>query len=146
MAAAGGLVVTASERAARGLAEAFHRARQAEGLTAWAAPAIRNWNSFVRSAWDLRSKGGEDGRLLLNARQEQAIWTGIVGESRQMTSLLPGPRHRLAGLAMEAHGLLCSFASKFIQRPAARSAWQQDAGVFSGWLTAFDETCKRTIC
>jgi len=140
---AGGLVVTASERAARGLAEAFHRARQAEGLTAWAAPAIRNWNSFVRSAWDLRSKGGEDGRLLLNARQEQAIWTGIVGESRQMTSLLPGPRHRLAGLAMEAHGLLCSFASKFIQRPAARSAWQQDAGVFSGWLTAFDETCKK---
>jgi len=34
----GGLVITASDRAARAIAAVFHRARQAEGLTAWPAP------------------------------------------------------------------------------------------------------------
>jgi len=138
----GGLVVTASERVARALAEAFHRARQAEGLSAWAAPNIRNWNSFVREAWDPRGRGGGDGRLLLNPAQERALWTEIVGESRQLASVLTGPRHRLAGLAMEAHGLLCSYAPRFLQMEAARSAWEQDAGVFSGWLKAFDDACR----
>ncbi len=28
----------------------------------------------------------------------------------------------------------------------ARSAWQQDAGAFSGWLAAFDEACRAEIC
>jgi hypothetical protein len=56
----GGLVVTASERAARALGSAFHRARQAEGLTAWPAPNILDWQNFVRSAWQERSF---DGRL-----------------------------------------------------------------------------------
>ena len=44
----GGLVIAASERAARALAAAFHRARRAEGLIAWPAPEIRDWTSFSR--------------------------------------------------------------------------------------------------
>ena len=36
----GGLVVTASDRAARALATNFHRARRAEGLSAWPAPTV----------------------------------------------------------------------------------------------------------
>ena len=42
---------------------------------------------------------------------------------------------------MEAHELLCSHAPQFL-RKAARGAWQQDAAAFSGWLEAFDETCR----
>ena len=80
MAAQGGLVVTASDRAARACASAFHRARRAEGLTAWPAPNILDWKSFVRAAWEERSKnGGGDGRLLLNPTQEQALWAEIAG-------------------------------------------------------------------
>ena len=135
----GGLVVTASDRAARAIAATFHRARQADGLTAWPAPKILPWNAFVRFAWEERTL---DGRLLLNPTQERALWTEIVGESRHLATLLEGPRNRLASLAMEAHELLCAFAPRFLQKDAARSAWQQDAAVFSGWLTAFDRTCR----
>jgi probable DNA repair protein len=140
----GGLVVTASDRAARALTAGFHRARQAEGLTAWPAPRILNWKSFVSEAWLSRVAGPErsaDPRLLLNPTQEEALWAGIVGHERSLATILEGPRHRLATLAMEAHELLCSHSPQFL-REKARSAWQQDAAVFSGWLATFEELCR----
>jgi probable DNA repair protein len=134
----GGLVVTASDRAARALASAFHRARQAEGLAAWPSPNILDWKSFTRKAWEQRAS---DARLLLNPAQEEALWVGIAGQDRSLATLLEGPRHRLATLAMEAHELICSYAPQFL-RTSARAAWQQDAAAFSGWLTTFDEACR----
>jgi probable DNA repair protein len=134
----GGLVVTASDRAARSLTAAFHRARRAEGLTAWPAPKIQDWKSFLRAAWEERT---QDGRLLLNPAQEQALWSSIAANSRHMATLLEGPRHRLACLAVDAHELLCSFAPQFLAS-SARSGWQQDPRGFSDWLTAFDEACR----
>ena len=131
-------MVTASERAARSLAAAFHRARSAKGFTAWPAPHILDWNSFVRTAWEDRSL---DGRLPLNPMQEQSLWAGIAGTDVSIATLLDGPRHRLAGLAMEAHELLCAYEPRLL-RAAARPAWQQDAAAFSGWLTAFDDACR----
>jgi len=140
----GGLVVTASERAARALSAAFHRARQIEGLAAWPTPEILDWRSFARAAWLERAGGrdhGNDARLLLNPVQEEALWVGIAGKDQSPATLLEGPRHRLAALAMDAHELLCSYAPRYLQR-TARSAWEQDAAVFSDWLAAFDETCR----
>ena len=95
----GGLVVTASDRAARSLASAFDRARQAEGLSAWNTPNIQDWSSFVREAWSARTL---DGRLLLNSTQEQALWAGIAAADGRLAALLEGPRYRLASMAMEA--------------------------------------------
>jgi probable DNA repair protein len=141
----GGQVVTASDRAARALASAFHRARMAEGLSAWPAPNILDWKSFARAAWlDRNSRQGHrgaDARLVLNSAQEEALWAEIAGADRSLATLLEGPRHRLAALAMEAHDLLCSYAPQFL-RTSARTAWQQDAAAFSGWLEAFDEACR----
>ena len=136
----GGLVVAASERAARALTAAFHRARRAEGLAAWPAPAILDWHSFVRNAW---KDDGDDGRLILNAVQEQALWADIVSASGQGSGLLPGPRHRLAALAMRAQGLLCNYAPRFLEA-RTRTAWQQDAGAFSDWLAEFEGACRST--
>ena len=134
----GGLVVTSSDRAARALAAGFHRARQAEGLSAWPAPNILDWKSFARAAWEQQTA---DARLLLNPAQEQALWMEIAGADRSLATLLEGPRQRLADLAMEAHDLLCSYAPQFL-RPPARASWQQDAAAFSGWLAAFNEACR----
>ncbi|MGP8224834.1 MAG: PD-(D/E)XK nuclease family protein [Terracidiphilus sp.] len=134
----GGLVVTASDRAVRVLAAGFHRARRAEGLTAWPAPNILDWRSFARSAWEQRAA---DPRLVLNPAQEEALWVGIAAEDHSLATLLEGPRHRLAAMAMEAHELLCSHAPRFLDK-AARGAWQQDAAAFSGWLESFDEICR----
>jgi ATP-dependent helicase/nuclease subunit B len=134
----GGMVVTASERAARALSLAFNRAQQIEGLRAWPAPEILDWNSFVRSAWSARTA---DGRLLLNRTQERAIWAGLAAADGRLAAMLEGPRYRLAELAMQAHELLCSHAPRFL-RTAARAGWQNDAEAFSRWLTAFDEACR----
>jgi probable DNA repair protein len=134
----GGQVVTASDRAARALAAAFHRARLAEGLAAWPAPNIKDWKSFVRAEWLERNS---DARLLLNPAQEEALWVEIAGQDRSLATLLESPRHRLAALAMEAHELLCSYAPQLL-RTSTRIAWQQDAAAFSGWLAAFDEACQ----
>jgi len=134
----GGLVITASERAARAIAAAFHRTRQSEGLAAWPAPNIHDWNAFVRSAWqDLTL----DARLLLNPIQEQSLWAHIAQSQGAAASTLEGPRHRLAALAIDAHELLCSYAPRLL-RESARTAWQQDAAAFSAWLTAFDALCR----
>jgi len=138
----GGLVVTASDRTARALASSFNRARQEDGLTAWPSPTITDWKSFVRSNWQTRSQDRTGGdRLVLNPVQEQAIWAGIAASHRQLATLLEGPLHRLALLAMEAHELLCSYAPDFL-RESARSGWQQDAAAFSGWLSIFDKDCR----
>ena len=134
----GGQVVTASDRATRALAAAFHRGHQAEGLAAWPAPNILDWKSFASTAWEQRTAGP---RLLLNPAQEEALWVEIAGTDRSLATLLEGPRHRLAALAMEAHELLCTYVPKLL-RTSVRVAWQQDAAAFSGWLTAFDEACR----
>ncbi len=109
-----------------------------EGLAAWPAPNILDWKSFARSEWEKRAL---DGRLLLNPLQEQSLWADLAGADRQLATVLEGPRHRLAALAIEAHKLLCDYAPRFLNENA-RSGWQQDASAFSGWLTAFDETCR----
>lgn len=134
----GALVVTASERAARALLAAYHRARRAEGLAAWPAPAIHSWSEFVRDAWQQRLG---DGRLILNSVQEESLWAEIIGGHAQGANLLEGPRYRTARLAMEAHGLLCAYAPSLLDA-RKRIGWQQDAAAFSGWLTAFDESCR----
>ena len=133
----GGLVVTASERAARSLTQAFHRARRAEGLTAWQAPTIQDWQSFIRNAWDERTL---DRRVILNTLQEQSLWAGIVTAAAPEAARVTGARDRLAALAMEAHGLICAYAPQLLNKKA-RSAWDQDAGAFSEWLEEFNALC-----
>jgi len=137
----GGIVVTASDRAARAIAAGFHGRRRAEGLTAWPDPDIQPWQAFVRAAREGLTRDHPDARLLLNATQEQAIWAQIVGNQNHSAALLDGPRHRLAALAMEAHELLAAYAPRYL-RPATRSTWQQDPAAFSAWLAVFDDTCE----
>ncbi len=134
----GGIVVTASERAARSLALAFSRGRRAEGLTAWSTPKIQDWHSFARAAWDERDL---DGRVVLSPIQEQSLWVRIVAHAAPEAVQLAGAGDRLAALAMNAHHLLCDYAPQLL-KDNARVGWDQDAGAFSGWLTAFNDLCR----
>ena len=134
---AGGLVMASSDRAARAVRAAFHRARRAEGKSAWTVPEVLDWNSFARREWESRTS---DGRLVLNAAQEHALWLRVIAESGKTEGWLETPRRRLADLAIEAQGLLCASAPNFL-REGARHNWQQDAAAFSAWLSAFDDLC-----
>jgi ATP-dependent helicase/nuclease subunit B len=138
----GGIVVTASERAARSLTVAFNRSRRAEGLTAWLAPNIQDWQTFVRRAWEERNPlRNTDTRLVLNSLQEHSLWSEIVSAAAPEAARLDGARDRLAALAMEAHGLICAYAPQLLNKKA-RSGWDQDAAAFSDWLARFDEVCR----
>ena len=132
----GGLVVAASERAARAVALVYHRARRAEGLIAWPAPNVLDWQSFDRVEWEKR--GGD--RMAMSPMQEQSLWVEIVKAEGRGTALLEGPRYQASALAMDAHRLLCAYAPRFLSR-IVRSTWQQDAGTFSNWLQAFEDAC-----
>ena len=134
----GGLVVAASERAARSLTAAYHRSRRAEGLAAWPTPNIQDWQTFVRNSWNERIL---DGRLVLGSLAEHAVWSGIVAAAAPQAAQLTAARNRLAALAMDAYSLLCAYAPSFLQ-PKARAGWDQDAAAFSAWIEAFDENCR----
>jgi ATP-dependent helicase/nuclease subunit B len=136
----GGMVIAASDRARRALTARYHRARRAEGRAAWPAPVILDWQTFLRNAWEERAISRTDDRLLLNPVQEKSIWQNIAGSEHRLATLLSGPRNRVAALAMRAHQLLCSYAPQYL-RLAARNNWQQDAGIFSGWLEEFEQAC-----
>lgn len=136
---AGGLVITASDRAARALRLEFHQRRRNEGLSAWLSPEILSWTNFVRSAWENRTT---DGRLLLNSAQEQSLWADIIGRETHLATLLDAPRHRLADMAMRAHEFLCLYAPRYL-RESARAGWDNDAEAWSSWLTSFDGTCRK---
>lgn len=135
----GGLVVAASDRAARAVRAAYHRARQAEGLTAWTSPHVLDWNGFARWEWEARTA---ESRLLLNSAQEQSLWLRIIADSGQTAGWLEAPRRRLADLAAEARDLLCSYAPAHLHN-GARRTWQLDAAAFSHWLSAFDDLCRQ---
>lgn len=133
----GGIVVAASDRAARFAQAAYHRRRHAEGATAWPAPPIQSWTAFIASAWE---KLAHDERMILNPVQELELWSGIVGRERSLITVLDAPRRRMARLGMDAYALICAYAPRFL-RESARGPWDGDAGAFSRWLSAFDEAC-----
>jgi probable DNA repair protein len=136
---AGGTVVAASDRAARAVLAAFHRARRAEGREAWSAPRVYDWQTFVRLAWEERAS---DGRMILNAVQEQSLWDGIIAESGHAAAFLQGPRRSVSAMAMRGHALLCSHAPEYLDSKARRT-WAQDSQAFGRWLSVFEETCRK---
>ena len=133
--ARGGQVVAANERSARSVMLAFSEARLAEGLAAWATPAIFSWENWVRSEC---LAGNSSGLVVLNPLQEQALWARVIGQSRAAEGLRNV--ERIAAQAQLAYRLLGRFAPDSL-RTDARLGWVGDAGVFSEWLSEFDAIC-----
>ncbi len=135
--ARGGVVLTSTERAARAVAAAFHAARQAEGHAAWTTPAVFAWDAWVKEQWAERNRAG---LMLLNRLQEQALWARVIRSRPAVEGVLD--TGRLAASAMQAYGLLWSYAPATLNA-AARLGWPGDAAIFSDWVTGFEERCRR---
>jgi len=133
----GGVVLAANERAARAAVAAFDVARRAEGRTAWLTPAIFAWDLWVRERWQERN---DDGLVLLNMLQEQAIWMRVIARSRAGAGLLH--HGRLAAAAQSAHRLLCGYTPNAL-KSSARTGWTGDSATFSEWLDSFELRCRR---
>jgi ATP-dependent helicase/nuclease subunit B len=135
--AGGGIVLAASDRAARAIQTAYNTARRAQGLTAWTSPAIAMWQSWVREQWQQRDTAGH---VPLSALQERALWAEVIRASRHAGAILDPDR--LAGAAQRALRLLCDYAPDALVR-FTRSGWAGDSAIFSEWLAAFDTRCRR---
>ena len=133
----GGMVIAASERAARALTASYHQIQSSQGKTAWPTPEIVHWQQFVRSQWQQRM---HDGRLLLAPLQEESLWTTVAGADSHLATAIESSRARLGKLAMEAHALLCAYAPAQLDEQA-RTGWQRDQASFSHWLADFDARC-----
>ena len=135
--ASGGVVLTANDRASRSIAAAFHSARRTDGLSAWPTPAVTNLDIWVRDRWLERNAAG---MVLLNPLQERSLWSRVVRTSRAGETLLHPDR--LAAAAQRAYRLMCNYAPESLAR-AARLSWSGDAAIFSEWLAAFEDRCRR---
>jgi len=135
----GETVVASGDRAARAIQAEFHRRRRAEGLSVWPAPSVVSWDAFLRRIWEERNV---DGELLLNSAQERTLWVQIIQSDKQhLPTALSQSARRLASMAVEAHELLCSYASELL-RDSERKGWDRDAGAFSTWLIDFNKRCR----
>ncbi len=132
----GAAVITATPRAARALHLAYADDRQASGATMWAAPAIRDWDSWLRELWRAWAFEHPEGPVLLTPLQEQALWTKVQQED---AALVLSPES-MASLATEAWNLLSAYGA----HAERRRAWEQvDADRFRHWALEFERACTR---
>ncbi len=132
---AGGVVVAASERAARALRAQYSQARLAAGLRGWPTPAIFSWETWLREAWiDRNSKG----LLLLNADQERALWQQVLEAAKPDLR----PTHRLAMQAQKAWQLLADYAPEAVGQ-LDQLGWVGEFAEFAQWLGDFLARCRR---
>jgi probable DNA repair protein len=135
----GGMVVAASDRAARAVASFYHHCQLKAGKTAWPTPPVLSWRAFLQQIWNDQ---GRDGRLLLNTAQEEALWSRVAVASDALATSIDAAQHRIARMAMEAHERLCAYAPRSLA-PATRRNWQQDAATFSAWLESFEALAEK---
>jgi ATP-dependent helicase/nuclease subunit B len=133
----GGVVLTATERAARALTADFSQAQRAAGKRAWPTPEIATWDRWVRDQWASRNT---EGLLLLNNVQERLLWIRVITENA-IQSEFPNPE-RLAATAQRGARLLADFAPDEL-RQSSRLGWSGDSARFSEWLALFDSRCHK---
>ncbi|HEX3985019.1 MAG TPA: PD-(D/E)XK nuclease family protein [Acidobacteriaceae bacterium] len=132
----GATIVAASPRTARALQLRFAESQRAGGASAWASPAILDWDSWLRELFREYAFTAPYAPMLLSPLQEQALWTRVQGDDAARV-LAP---EAMAALAQEAWSLLADFNA----HAARRQSWEQtDAERFRHWAAEFERECGR---
>jgi probable DNA repair protein len=134
----GATVVAANSRAARALQLQFAASQRAAGHTVWPAPAIHDWDGFLRDLYRDYAFAHPSAPVLLVPLQEQTLWTRIQRDD----DLVVLSRDSMATLAMDAWHLLSSYNA----HAARQSSWSPaadptDAERFRHWAAAFERIC-----
>lgn len=136
--ARGAIVLTANQRAARTLRQAYDVAARERGESLWQAPSIFAFDSWLAMLWtELLVSGAED-RLLLNRSQEHQIWRSILAEDQELTGLQT--LDSLALLSAEAWKRLWLYGGRPQMQQAAVTP---DTQAFARWAAEFDSICLR---
>lgn len=140
----GACVLTANNRLARRLQQAYARRCLEADCAVWQRPAIHTWDEWLQICQDalldqsLDNSGGEAMPLLLNQRQCEAIWQQIIEQSPSGAQLLQ--TGATAQAAYEAWDRLCGW-----QVPSAALTQYDaiDVQAFAGWLEVYLQRSRR---
>jgi ATP-dependent helicase/nuclease subunit B len=136
---AGDTVIASSARAARAVRRLHGEAQRKQGVAAWQAPDILDWDSWLNRLWQKRLRSGSETRLLLTALQEQQVWVRLVRpriEGRRLISV-PG----VAQLAQQAYALVCTYGALDFLRGERLGG--PDVESFREWARDFVRLCHK---
>jgi len=133
----GATVITANNRSAGALLDAYALGQRERGANAWRTPDIVSWSGFVLRLWNEAMYGGLCGNaVLLNSSQEQHMWQRIVSADAKAL-LNPAATAEAAERAWE---LVRRYAV-----PLSSPLYQTrpESAAFAKWATAFEKECRR---
>ena len=137
--ARGRTVLTANQRAARAIAQAFNSTRT-EAL--WTPAKVMPLEAWLASEWRQRLFSGQELRVLLNRTQEHVLWRGIIDGDTENRGLRSPDA--LARIAARAWSLACTFkARNRLRESAASAAGSIDTRTFARWCRAFERRLER---
>ncbi|QHS50936.1 PD-(D/E)XK nuclease family protein [Edaphobacter sp. 12200R-103] len=131
-------VITANQRTARTLRNAFDRRNRETGLDSWQTAAILPWETWVTRLWNQLLVRGKVSELLLNSAQEHALWLGIITAD---SNLPPSLRSfdSLAEMAAAAWRLL----GQHDALDRLRQNWgTPETKAFQRWAREFERQCQ----
>jgi probable DNA repair protein len=140
----GALVLTANQRAARTLQNAWGQRMKTEGHALWQPPNIAVWENWASAQWQHLVLHGAETRVLLTPIQERLIWLQILtidAASRTLRS-----PQSLAELAADAWRLLARFGGLRGGIGAIRSQFEAastDTRAFLLWAQQFERRCTK---
>jgi probable DNA repair protein len=123
-------------RAARNLRSAFDAQQRTLQLQTWQPASALSWQQWTTSLWSELIVSGLETRLLLNAAQEHALWTEVIADDPDHSSLTS--TDALATLAHSAWQLAASYNATAQLRSSATT---HDSRIFAAWAEEFSQRC-----
>jgi ATP-dependent helicase/nuclease subunit B len=134
---AGGTIVASTVRAVRALRRQHGEDQRKQGHSAWLAPDILDWDSWLNRLWQKQLRAGHETRLLLSSLQEQQVWIRLIKPTIEGRRLISS--FSVAELAQQAYALLGNYrALRFL-----RHEQSGDVENFRDWARGFEARCQR---
>ncbi len=136
----GVIVVTAHERAARGVRQAWDAQERARGMRSWESAPALSWRAWLSSLWRGLLVDGKSDLLLLNAAQEHRLWQTVLAADPEAQGV--SDHDALGTLCAEAYRRVHSYDAAerlATMRPRLRG----DTASFARWMHLFDQHCRR---
>ena len=135
---AGELLLTANQRAARTLRQAFDLAMQDAGQTQWVPANVLALDTWLDSLWRELLLNGDETRLLLNRTQEHTLWRAIIAADPEVSGLRSPDL--LAEMAAQAWSAACRHQGRERLREFGNST---DTRAFQRWAQEFERHNQR---
>ena len=134
----GQTILTANQRAASTLRNAYDQARQSDGKTVWTPPEIFALDTWLPTLHRQLTLDGRESRLLLNRMQEHTLWRAVIAADPAVSGLR----------SVDSLAEMAAYAWQTLHLHNGRGRLREfnvstDSRAFQRWAEAFDRTCTR---